>query len=99
MRLKALHTFTQTLPEVEFSIPRNLIGKSTQESISSGVFFGVYNEIMSTIECYKDKFLNLNIIITGGDSIHFHKKIKNVIFDDNLLMKGLNLMLNYNVKK
>ena len=42
---------------------------------------------------------DLNIILTGGDSLYFKKTIKNALFDDNLLMKGLNLMLNYNVKK
>lgn len=99
MRLRSLKSFTKSLPDLEFLKPNNLLGKSTFDSIQSGVFFGVYDEIFSRITFYKKEIPNLNVIITGGDSIHFKKSIKNVIFDDDLLMKGLNLLLNYNIEK
>ena len=99
MRLKSFKLFTKSLPELEFSKPNILLGNSTVGSIQSGVFFGILDEVLSRIEYYKQQISNLNVIITGGSAIHFKKNIKNVIFDDNLLMKGLNLILNYNVKK
>ena len=62
------------------------------------VFFGIYDEIISRILFYNNKFKNLNIVITGGDSVFFKKRIKNVNFDNDILMKGLNLLLEHNVK-
>ena len=99
LRLKSLTNFTNSLPNLQFSEPKNLLGNSTTDSIQSGVFFGTFDEIISRIKFYKKAIPKLNVILTGGDSLYFKKTIKNVIFDDNLLMKGLNLLLDYNVKK
>jgi len=99
IRLKSLEKFTTTLPKLDFLKPNFLLGKSTFESIQSGVFFGIHDEIKSRIDFYKKEITDLNIILTGGDALHFKKTIKNVVFDDNLLMKGLNLLLKYNVEK
>jgi len=99
LRLKSLSSFTTSLPDLQFSKPKNILGNSTIESIHSGVFFGIFDEINSRIEFYRKLTPKLNVILTGGDASHFKKTIKNVIFDDNLLMKGLNLLLDYNVKK
>ena len=99
LRLKSLSSFTTSLPDLQFSKPKKILGNSTIESIRSGVFFGVFDEIKSRIEFHKKLTPKLNVILTGGDALHFKKTIKNVIFDDNLLMKGLNLLLDYNVKK
>ena len=99
LRLKSLTTFTTSLPNLQFSEPKKLLGNSTIDSIQSGVFFGILDEINSRIALYKKETPELNVILTGGDSLHFKKTIKNVVFDDNLLMKGLNLLLDYNVKK
>lgn len=98
-RLKSLSSFTNSLPSLQFVKPEKMLGNSTFDSIQSGVFFGVFDEIKSRIDFYKKEIPALNVILTGGDSLYFKKTIKNVIFDDNLLMKGLNLLLNYNVKK
>ena len=87
------------MPDLQFSKPKKILGNSTIESIRSEVFFGVFDEIKSRIEFHKKLTPKLNVILTGGDALHFKKTIKNVIFDDNLLMKGLNLLLDYNVKK
>jgi len=99
LRLKSLTTFTTSLPNLQFSEPKNLLGNTTISSIQSGVFFGIFDEISSRIAFYKNRTPEINVILTGGDSLHFKKTIKNVVFDDNLLMKGLNLLLDYNVKK
>ncbi len=99
MRLKSLKFFTKSLPELEFSKPNTLLGNSTVDSIQSGVFFGILDELLSRINFYKKQISNLNVIITGGSAIHFKKNIKNVTFDDDLLMKGLNLLLENHVKK
>lgn len=98
-RLKSLSSFTTSLPILQFKKPKKLLGNSTFDSIQSGVFFGILSEIQSRVEFYRKKNPDLNVILTGGDALYFSKTIKNIVFDDNLLMKGLNLLLNYNVKK
>lgn len=98
-RLKSLSSFTTSLPIIQFKKPKKLLGKSTFDSIQAGIFFGISDEIQSRVEFYRKKNPNLNVILTGGDALYFSKTIKNIVFDDNLLMKGLNLLLNYNVKK
>ncbi len=99
IRLKSLSCFTTSLPNLQFLKPEKMLGDSTKNSIQSGVFFGVNDEIKARIEFYKKEITELNVILTGGDAFHFKNRIKNVFFDDDLLMKGLNLLLNYNVEK
>ena len=73
-----------------------LLGKSTDDCVQSGVYFGILGEINNRINYYNSNLKDLNVILTGGDSIYFKKLVKNVIFDQNLLLKGLNLLLNKN---
>jgi type III pantothenate kinase len=100
MRFKALHTFTEKLPLLCSKEQMQLLGKSTQEAI----VFGVQNSMIFEIEQYIAKlsanYENLKIIITGGDADFFANKLKSTIFVDlNLVLKGLNRILEYNVSK
>jgi type III pantothenate kinase len=77
-----------------------LIGNDTLSSINSGVINGVVFEIEGVINQYNDRFKNIKIILTGGDSNFLLKKIKNTIFaDQNFLLKGLNNLIEDNIKK
>ncbi len=99
MRLKALHQYTSKLPlvEVDFSYSE-LIGSNTQNSILSGVLNGASAEIEETINRYKQQFPDLICVLTGGDSEYLAKRLKNSIFvHQNLVLKGLNDILNYNI--
>jgi len=99
MRFKALHTFTGKLPLVT---PENInyrLGTTTQQSILSGVINGMSDEIDSAIEDYRHKYKSLKVIITGGDAYFFESQLKNEIFaKPNLVLYGLNKILEYNVK-
>lgn len=101
MRFKALHQFTDKLPLIkpsDFNI--NLIGTDTQESILSGVINGVKAEIDGIIDQYKKLYPDILVIFTGGDLKHFDKNLKNNIFAaENLVLHGLNFILNYNDNK
>lgn len=100
MRFKALNAFTDKLPLVNPTNNPDLIGNSTTESILSGVMNGIYSEIEGIIDKYKMNFPGIEIILTGGDIIYFDKKLKNNIFaNSNLVLKGLNMILDYNVWK
>lgn len=100
MRFKALHTFTAKLPLVSHNGESELIGRTTSNSIRSGILNGTTKEIDGIIDMYTEAFSNLKIILTGGDAKYFDKKLKNNIFaTPNLVLLGLKYILQYNVEK
>jgi len=100
LRFKALHNFTGNLPLIDPKADVNLIGDSTESSILSGVINGVREEVDGIIGRYKSSYPNMKVIFTGGDVKYFDKYVKNNIFAvENLVLKGLKAILNYNVKK
>ena len=96
LRYKSLNTYTAKLPLLENKEIDFLIGKSTSESIYSGVINGVVNEIDGFITQYKELNKDLTIILTGGDAVFLAKSIKNTIFaDSNFLLESLNNLYTY----
>jgi len=97
MRYKALNYYTAGLPLInkDESFAGNL-GNDTTTAILSGVQNGVKYELKGFIESYKKDKEELNIILTGGDSIFFDTLLKNSIFapcikiEPHLVLKGLN---------
>ncbi len=97
MRFKALHTLTDKLPLLEGRSFESFVGRSTEESILSGVLNGIIDEIDGMINRYREIYKNLTIIISGGDMNYFDKKLKNNIFAiPNLVLSGLNIILDFN---
>jgi type III pantothenate kinase len=100
MRFKALNVFTAKLPLVEPSEELVLFGKSTTEAIHSGVVNGIVFEIKGYFEALKIKYPELSIFLTGGNLNYFVSKLKSPIFAErNLVLIGLNRILQFNVKK
>ena len=98
MRLKAMHEYTDKLPEVGLEGDLLLLGYDTETCIRSGAAFGAAVEIDGMIREYETQYPDFNAILTGGDAPFFADKIKSKIFaDPDLLLKGLNIILNYNV--
>lgn len=99
MRFKALNTFTDKLPFVTRHDEAELIGDTTENSIISGVMNGVASEVDGIIERYKNRYPDLKIFLTGGDTEYFAKNLKNNIFaNPNLVLEGLNNILDLNVE-
>ncbi len=99
MKLKALHTFTERLPLVE-QISQNfpVTGKTTQESILSGVLAGTIAELNGLIEYYSQTAPDLVVILCGGDAGFFESKLKGRIFViPELVLIGLHRILTHNV--
>jgi len=97
MRAKALNTFTDLLPLVECSKDVALIGIDTDTSLKSGVVNGAIAEVNGMITSFSEEFDNLQIILTGGDAYYFEKRLNYDIFaSGNLVLKGLNYILDYN---
>lgn len=101
MRFKAMHSYTAKLPLVDPMqyTQFELTGTDTASAIASGVVNGIKNEVEGIINNYKQRFGNLKVVATGGDSGLFVTLIKSEIFArPYLVLQGLNHILNYNLK-
>ena len=99
MRFQALHDHTAHLPLLEPQHLASFTGKSTQESILSGVIYGMACEIDGIINHYKALYPEIHIILTGGDADFLKDYIKNRIFAaQNLVLEGLYKILRSNVE-
>lgn len=99
MRLKAMHHFTAKLPLVSMGNTENFIGYSTESAMRNGAQRGAILEIEGFIRQCRSELGEINVILTGGDADFFVKNLKSQIFvNPNLVLQGLNKILNYNVK-
>jgi len=97
MRYNAMHYQTAKLPLLEKKELLDYIGNTTEKCLHSGVVNGISLEIDGVIDLYKDRFKDLTVILTGGDTLFLSKRLKNTIFaDSKFLLKGLNYLLEYN---
>jgi len=100
MRYNALHNLTANLPLLEAKPPKDLIGKSTSESIHSGIVNGILKEIDGIVLEYQKKYQDLTVILTGGDTKFLSKQLKSSIFaNSNFLLEGLNFILEFNTNE
>jgi type III pantothenate kinase len=97
MRYKALNNYTAGLPLIEQdSAFDDAYGKDTSGAMRSGVQNGIKYELTGFIESYTKEEKDINIVLTGGDSIFFDTLLKNSIFapyiknEPHLVLKGLN---------
>ncbi len=97
MRYNSLSHFASNLPLLSKKITQNLIGNSTDSCIHSGVIKGVLHEIEGAISDYKNKYPDLTVILTGGDTDFLCKQLKISIFaNSDFLLDGLNFLLETN---
>jgi type III pantothenate kinase len=103
MRYKALNYYTGGLPLISAEDGFNDDhGTDTTSAIRSGVQNGIKYEVTGFIKSYQKIEPELNIILTGGDSIFFDTLLKNSIFapyiknEPYLVLKGLNAAIQNN---
>ena len=90
MRFRAMHEQTALLPLVKAQHNFPLVGYDTNTNLQSGVILGMSKEIDGIIEAYKEKYDNLQVLITGGDMSFFLPHLRNkLLADPDLLFKGL----------
>lgn len=98
--LNALSMNASQLPHIEIEAPTSMIGKNTVDSMRSGIVFGcaaMIEGLISNIE--KELGKKLTVIATGGLS----KKLiaccnRDIIYDEDLLIKGLLIIYFRNIK-
>ena len=96
-RFRALHDYTQRLPECNPTEEVLPLGRTTAQAIEQGVMQGIVNEIEGYISAFSKKNAKITLIFTGGDAKFFVKRIKNAIFAKwDPVVCGLNRILEYN---
>ncbi len=97
MRFKALNQFTSGLPLIIEYKGATFPGLTTAESIEAGVINGMIFEIEGYRKLCKEKWGRIYTIITGGNADFFARKLKKPIFvNQNIVLSGLNRILDYN---
>ena len=96
--LDSLSDHASQLPFISLEAPKNLIGKNTVECMQSGLFYGNTCMIDGLIDRIKEEIEgDVTVIVTGGlgKLIIPYSKHK-LIYDPNLLLKGLYYIYNKN---
>lgn len=90
MRFNAMHEHTALLPLAHPDHNFPLIGYNTLTNLHSGVLLGMAVEIDGISERYRERYPNINVLLTGGDMAFFRPHLKTKIFaDPHLIYKGL----------
>jgi len=92
--LKSLAKHTALLPDLKLKRPREFIGRSTQDCMLSGAFYGLAALTESLIKKIKDKIGEKALVIGTGGDIELISKYCRVFdkIDRDLTLKGLNLL-------
>jgi type III pantothenate kinase len=97
MKFKALHLFTDRLPEIKPQAVFENIGNDTEHAILGGVMMGTLMEMQGFIDAYSEQNKDLIVILTGGDHTLFVNRLKGTIFaEPELILNGLFEILKYN---
>lgn len=101
LQAKALHIFTSNLPLIEKLENDGFIGQNTEDSIRYGIINSIVGGIISTIS-HSSLSSVPDIFVSGGYGLIIKERLlcsyPNVIYDENLVMKGLEFLIRYSIK-
>jgi len=94
----ALYRAAAMLPRIAFSQPASVIGKSTTESIQSGLFFGSLEMIEGMLRrIHGAAGHKIPVVATGGLAEHFHAASGMIThLEPDLTLQGLEIVFNLN---
>jgi type III pantothenate kinase len=100
LAVEALSGRTSQLPFISLEAPKRLIGKNTIDCMKSGMIYGTAAMIDGVVERIEETLgQKATVVATGGlGEIVTPFCKKDIIYDDNLLLKGLLLIYNKNKK-
>jgi type III pantothenate kinase len=100
MRFEAMHHFTAKLPLVSQGAIQNLVGNNTETALQTGAQLGAIHEIDGFIRAYIQRFGTIKTLLTGGDALYVAQHLRqHAIVAENLVLIGLNAILNFNIDK
>ena len=98
MRLRSMSEYTARLPLVERRHLDHVMGLTTEEALQNGAEKGLLLEIEGYKSRLEEEYGEIEVVITGGDSVYLAEKVKTKIFvRPDLVLQGLNEILRYNV--
>jgi len=92
---KALNLITARLPEVDVSLPADMIARTTTGSIQSGVFYGQMGIAEGMVSRFRAEFgQTIKVVATGGGGQGVAENTHGAIdiLDDELLLDGLQML-------
>jgi len=95
---EALYLKTAKLPRIEIRKPCNAIGRTTENSMQSGLYFGYIGLVSNIIsEFRKELGMDAKVIVTGGFAVFVEKERHRVDFyEPNLILDGLRILYEKN---
>ncbi len=100
MRFRSMHEFTAKLPLIEKQRLESFIGFNTETSMRTGAQLGLCLEIEGFYKLYQREFGQVRLILTGGDAEIIAQHLEEqAIINREIVLIGLNKILDYNVKK
>lgn len=98
MGLNSLSSGTAQLPQVNLEAPKTVAGKNTIDCMKSGVVYGNASMIDGMINRFCNEYgKELPVYATGGLASTIIPNCEHdILIDDNLLLKGLNVIYNKN---
>ena len=99
--MEALTGRTAQLPGISLEEPKVAIGKNTRDCMRSGIMFGAAGQIDGLLDRMEAELkAPAKIVITGGISKFILPLCKHkMIYERNLMLKGLDLLYHRNVKE
>ncbi len=97
--MKALINSAALLPSIELQTPTKVLGKNTISCMQSGIIYGAASQVDGMIDRIKEEINDgkINVIATGGLAKIIVPLCKNkVLFDEDLVIKGLLYIYNKN---
>ena len=86
------------LPEVSLIAPKSIMAKNTLGAMNAGIVYGHADMITGLVNRYeKELGYSCKHILTGGGSVYVKDILKDdFIYDQNLNLEGLNIIINKN---
>lgn len=92
--VSAMRNNTALLPGFELDAkPEALLGNNTIDAMKSGVFYATLNGLKSLSEELDSKYHFSHRVLTGGNAKLFAPYLKDFIFDEDFVLKGINYLL------
>jgi len=101
LSMNALASKTSQLPKVSIEAPKRVIGTNTIDSMKSGAVFGAASMLDGMIDRIEDEIgMSATVVATGGLAGSIVPYCRHeIICDDDLLLKGLAIIYEKNVKR
>lgn len=98
--LDALTSRTAQLPGISLNVPKRVVGKNTVDCMQSGLLYGTAAMIDGMIDRTEEELGERTTVIATGGLSRFILPLcrREIVYDEDLLLKGLNIIYKLNAK-